>query len=123
MRTISSLWLLFGLVLVCSEAAAFTLATPHYTINIDGSNCRKDLKVCESYVATSVERETGNSVTLTGFAWYKPCMDGITPCDFLGYRLMHDNIIYLITKEGSLEIVQNGSTVLLHEQGGWRDTL
>ena len=99
---------------------AETLDTDNFLIDIE-RRCGEGAVTCENVLFTI--RPTGISTTqqYTGTTFHSTCADGVTPCQFQGYKFIADEVQYTIYSSGFLEITDKEGNPLLAEQGSWND--
>ena len=119
MRYIASTTTFAILLFLSAQASAMKLITENYEITID-SKCREGEVVCDNYFYTGVSKKTGKSIHLKGSSWHTKLADG-TPNRFLGYKFESGNIVYYVSQDGTLEVVQNRDKVLVSERGKWQE--
>ncbi len=111
---------IFALVFFIASFPALSeeLDTPSYSVTIE-SKCAEGEVACDNVTYTGVNKKTGKSITLQGATWHTMCADGVTPCQFLGYRFENGDVVYTVSEDGTLEVVKD-TEVLVDEQGNWR---
>lgn len=112
---------LFALVFFIASFPALPeeLETPSYNVTIV-SKCAEGEVTCDNVTYKGVNKKTGKSITLHGSTWHTMCSDGVTPCQFLGYRFENGDVVYTVSEEGILSVVRDGNEVLVNESGSWR---
>lgn len=105
-------------ILLTTTANASTLTTKNYTITIE-THCEEGSVSCDNVTYVGTSHRSGNSITLQGTTWHTLCADGVTPCRFLGYQFRNANIEYHVFESGLLQVIQQGNTTLIEEQGTW----
>lgn len=98
--------------------AAQTLTTPSYTLTID-VRCEEGVLGCPDVAGHAVRHHTREAFAMAGEEVFRPCGDGVTPCQFLYYRFEQNGTEYLVGDDGTLTILRAGQ-VQLQESGEWR---
>ncbi len=99
-------------------AQSNVLLTPGFRVEVE-RHCPEGTVVCDQVSYFGQDRRSGASLRLTGSTSHRLCADGVTPCQFLGYSFRNGNVVYEVSGEGLLRVLQGGK-VLLEEQGTWQ---
>lgn len=94
-----------------------TLITDNYTVNIE-RHCAEGEVSCNRVIYRGNSATSGKALVLEGSTLYRMCADGVTPCQFLGYRFENKGVIYIVTESGMLRVME-GDNTLVQEQGQW----
>ena len=100
------------------SAGGRVLITPGFRVEVE-RHCLEGTIVCDRVSYVGQDRRSGASLRLTGSTDYRLCADGLTPCQFLGYRFRNGSVVYEVTDDGRLRVLQGGR-LLLEEQGTWQ---
>ncbi|MBA2652294.1 MAG: hypothetical protein H0U73_08525 [Tatlockia sp.] len=104
-------------LLISGLISAKTLDTPHYKIIINCQNSK--IEHCDKASYEETNKETGATLNLAGKQISKAC-EGASNCNSLGYEFTNGNVIYYISENGQLQVIDGGK-VLLDESGTWID--
>lgn len=99
-------------------AGGRVLITPGFRVQVE-RHCPEGTIVCDRVSYVGQDRRSGASLRLTGSTDYRLCADGLTPCQFLGYRFRNGSVVYEVRDDGRLRVLQGGR-LLLEEQGTWQ---
>jgi len=105
-------------LLASGAALADTLLTPSFRVEIK-VNCAEGNVSCDDVLYTGTNLRTGESLILRGRTMHAVCVDGVTPCRFLGYEFRSANIRYTVLETGELVVTQGGK-VMIREPGVWQ---
>jgi hypothetical protein len=94
------------------------LLTPGFRVEVE-RHCPEGTIVCDRVRYLGQDRRSGASLRLTGSTNHRLCADGLTPCQFLGYRFRNGSVVYEVSDDGRLRVLQGGQ-LLLEEQGTWQ---
>ncbi len=97
------------------------LETPGYVVMIFGS-CKEGEVACDRFVYVGFSKRSKIYIILPGETLYRPCADGVTPCQVLGWRFLSGDFVYNVYDdfdEGVLE-VWKGEKIILREKGRWK---
>lgn len=94
-----------------------TLNTTNFTITIS-QQCPEGHVTCETVKYIGLSKKTRRSIELNGTTLHTTCADG-SPCRFVGYVFENGNITYKVLEQGLLQVIENGTNVLLEENGTW----
>ncbi len=113
-----ALGLLLGLGLPpLPSLAQEVLLTPNFTVTIT-RNCPEGVVVCRDVSYVGVDRRSGAGIRLRGETVHRLCADGVTPCQFLGYRFRNGNYLYQVIDQ-QLQVYEHGR-LILNESGTWQ---
>lgn len=93
------------------------LETPSFVVRIE-VHC-EDGGGCEDARYLGTNKRTGRALSLSGAPAYRPCADGVTPCQWTGYKFLTGSYTYFVSLGGVLRIERRGK-LLLQEDGVWR---
>jgi hypothetical protein len=108
----------FAPQLMSSMPAGEVLLTPGFRVVVK-RRCPEGMVVCDRVSYLGVDRQSGASLRLMGKTLHVTCIDGVTPCRFLGYEFRHGAYVYVVSDDGRLEVSRSG-TILRSEQGEWQ---
>jgi hypothetical protein len=100
-------------------AVARVLDTPNYLILIK-VNCSEGSVACYDVIYEGKSKRTNKLIKLQGETIHSLCSDGITPCQFIGYKFRNKGTIYYVNEDGSLRVISARHKVVVNEQGQWR---
>ena len=111
-------WSLQSLLDRLLDSGGEVLVTPRFRVVVN-RRCPEGTVVCDRVSYFGVDRQSGASLRLMGKTLHVTCIDGVTPCRFLGYEFRHGAYVYVVSDDGRLEVSRSG-TILLSEQGEWQ---
>jgi len=111
-------YLIMFSLLFSTSVGAEKLLTKNYEIEIT-RHCDEGYVTCDNVSYVGINKKTGDAITLKGKTNHSVCADGVTPCKFQGYTFTNGNVEYKIYSRGILEVIRNGSEILLSEEGEW----
>lgn len=111
-------WSLQSLLDRLLDSGGEVLVTPRFRVVVN-RRCPDGTVVCDRVSYFGVDRQSGASLRLMGKTLHVTCVDGVTPCRFLGYEFRHGAYVYVVSDDGRLEVSRSG-TILLSEQGVWQ---
>lgn len=106
-----------ALLAVGSLAQAGYLVTDSYVMAIK-SGCEEGNVTCDKTLLVMKSRSSGNTILMRGNTLHRMCADGVTPCQFVGYRFQHSGVTYTVFEPGKL-LITRASETLLEESGHW----
>ncbi|MDJ0660038.1 MAG: hypothetical protein QNJ42_11195 [Crocosphaera sp.] len=95
------------------------IKTENYRI-ILRSYCIEGAVTCNHVSYEGINLHTGDSIQLAGKTIHTTCVDGVTPCRFLGYQFVNGDYTYIVRSDGSL-LVYQANNLILQEEGTWQD--
>ncbi len=98
-------------------ASASYLVTDSYVLAIK-KKCGEGHVTCDRALLVMKSKSSGNTLLMRGQTLHRMCADGITPCQFVGFRFQHAGVTYTVFEPGTLMITQANET-LLEERGRW----
>lgn len=112
-----------GLLLALFAPLAFAsqtlkLETPSYSVKIEVLCAEGDVS-CDQVRYSGRSKKSGKSITLKGKTAHTLCVDGVSPCRFLGYRFNNGKLSYFVSDDGLLQVTQ-GRKTLVEETGQWQ---
>jgi len=103
------------LMLLAGQAWSGYYETNDYLIDVE-RHCPEGYVMCDNISYYSRHKTTGKRMWLSGETIYRKCGDGITPCQFLGYRFKKGDITYLLLDSGSLQVLDGNNDTLFEQQ-------
>ena len=125
-----SIFLILNIFLICSPVSANNLNTANYMIRIN-INCEDFKLPCDKVTCIVINKNSGDSLELTGRTIFTPCEDGLKMCSFIGYELKNeigensylidknDENTYFIDENGTFIVTDESDEVLSKETGVW----
>lgn len=99
------------------EIKGSKLETENYIVYIQ-RNCVEGVVSCSSITYVGISKKTGSRIVLKGSTMHSTGVHG-TPSQFQGYKFTNGSITYLVYARGHLEVIRNGSEILISEDGEW----
>lgn len=107
--------LLLPIFFLPQVSVAAKCVTEHYVVTIT-EHCGTDEHFCDKVTYVGINKKTGKSITLSGASVVRPCSDGVTPCQHMGYEFFSGKYRYAITDTNwmfaKLWVWKDGQTII-----------
>src|SRR5712692_10363225 len=97
---------LFVATLPLAAHGKITYITENYEVTII-EHCAEDETFCRNVTYIGKSKKTGKSVKLKGSQTIRPCADGVTPCQMMGWEFFSGPYRYAITDSHSLWVTRD----------------